>query len=219
MASDKALSNAELELTQRIQLFFPRGVIDPAIINALNGCPKEVITELSLKAFGQMPKINTLLKRMTDITVTLDLGSFTASDHFKVDTSRKAAVKISYLGDNFREWMFGLKEQPPDENYLCCYELLKNSVNGPIIEELGGEQKVETTLSEIFALMKKQRNGEKGALLTNGYANIFYVRDINGVLRAVRVNWYGDGWLMSADSVEGPGRWGAGNQVFSRNSL
>lgn len=46
---------------------------------------------------------------------------------------------------------------------------------------------------------------------------IFYVNDKNGVLRAVGVSWDDDGWDVSANSVEGPGRWVAGDQVFSRN--
>ena len=59
------------------------------------------------------------------------------------------------------------------------------SVDGPILAELGGEAKAETTLTEVYSLMEAQKNGENGPLLTNGYANIFYVRDVNGALRAV----------------------------------
>lgn len=220
MASDKALSNAELELTQKAQMQFPRGLINPEIIHAWNGCSKEMIKERMLKAFGEMPIINTLLKRISSFPIKPEQGKFIASERFVVDTSRKATVKISYLGDNFRESMLGLvEEQPPTETNICYYELLKASVDEPIIAELGGEQKAETKLAEIYALMKNQRNGEKGILLTNGYANIFYVRDIKVVLRAVSVGWDGGGWRLDASSVGRPGRWGAGYQVFSRNSL
>jgi hypothetical protein len=67
--------------------------------------------------------------------------------------------------------------------------------------------------------MEKQKNGEGGVLLNNGYANIFYIRDQNRVLRAVGVNWHVDGWNVLADSVEHPRRWNDGDQVFSRNSV
>ena len=37
--------------------------------------------------------------------------------------------------------------------------------------------------------MERQPNGEQGVLLTNRWANIFYVCDANGDLRAVDVYW------------------------------
>ena len=33
------------------------------------------------------------------------------------------------------------------------------------------------------------------------------------------VGWYGDGWIVDADPVDGPYSWGAGRQVFSRKPL
>lgn len=36
-------------------------------------------------------------------------------------------------------------------------------------------------------------------------------------LRAVNVNWNGDGWNVNANSVENPNDWNAGNRAFSRN--
>ncbi len=51
--SDKAtLSNAELELTQRIQMHFPRGVLSAEILKQWNGCPAEIITAVITRAFG-----------------------------------------------------------------------------------------------------------------------------------------------------------------------
>ena len=59
---------------------------------------------------------------------------------------------------------------------------------------------------------------KNGPLLTNGYANIFYVRDANGVLRAVSVYWYDGGWDEYAVGVAHPNTWFDGRRVFSRNS-
>ena len=67
--------------------------------------------------------------------------------------------------------------------------------------------------------MEAQPNGENGNLLNNGWANIFYIKDINGTLRAVHVNWLDDGWFVFAHSVEYPNLWRADYRVFSRNSL
>lgn len=46
---------------------------------------------------------------------------------------------------------------------------------------------------------------------------IFYVKDSSLVLRAVLVYWSGGGWFVRASEVSGPGAWGGGGQVFSRN--
>lgn len=123
-----------------------------------------------------------------------------------------------YTGSNFENWFFNKTVEPISQSVLNCHKLRKGSVDGPIITELGGEAKAETTLAEMFALMEMQANGEDGALLTNGYANIFYIRDINGVLCAVFCFWLGNSWDVLADSVVPPGVWLGGRQVFSRNS-
>jgi hypothetical protein len=155
-----------------------------------------------------------LLELLDTVTVPATTERFVARDHF----TGKAPVKISYLGDNFTEWFLNKTEEPFAGSVLAYHRLLKGSVDGPIIAELGGEQEAETTLAEMFALMEKQANGESGALLTNGYANIFYIRDVNGRLRTVRCDWIVDGWGVGAYSVEDPRGWGGGRQVFSRNS-
>jgi len=71
----------------------------------------------------------------------------------------------------------------------------------------------------MFALMAEQGNGEDGILLTNGYANIFYIRDIKGVFWAVRCLWGGGGWRVGAGSVGSPDGWIGGGRFFSRNSF
>lgn len=161
---------------------------------------------------------------------------FVASDFFKVNTKKNASVKIAYVGDNFKAWFLAPsvseEETAPDagphrtpgvqsnatEVNLRYQMLNRHSVDGPIIAELGGEAKAETTLADVSALMVQQANGENGTLLTNGYANIFYVRDVGGVLRVVNVSWFGGGWRVGAGSVEGPREWFAGHRVFSRDS-
>ena len=165
-----------------------------------------------------MPKPELLLEYINSITNPGTTEKFIARDRFAVNTKSDAPVKISYLGDNFKKWFLGKVEEPFIESALRYGKLRKPSVDASIIAELGGEEKAETTLTELWQALEKQPNGEKGDLLTNGYANIFYIRDVNGVLRAVRARWYGDGWIVFAFSVEGPFWWFAGHRVFSRNS-
>jgi len=159
-----------------------------------------------------------LLERIDTVTVPATTQKFIARDRLGVNTGRKARVKISYLEDNFLSWFGGKIEDPIGETILCCNELRRPSVDGPILAELSGGAMAETTLTEMFSLMERQGSGEKGILLTSGYANIFYVRDVFGALRAVGCRWDGGGWFVFADSVEYPSRWHGGRRVFSRNS-
>ena len=163
-----------------------------------------------------------LLELVSTVAVSATSGQFVAKEKFVLDTGHKANVKISYLGDNFTTWFLsgkGKTEDPISEITLRYHKLRQSSVDGPIITELGGEAKAETTLAEMFSLMQKQKNGESGTLLNNGYANIFYIKDQNGVLRAVSVYWFDDGWNVGANSVGDPRRWRGGDQAFSRNSV
>jgi hypothetical protein len=169
------------------------------------------------------PKPELVLDPVGTVTVAATTGGkFIARDKFVVNTKRNAPVKISAVLDNFTAWFLsgdGKTEDPISEQTLRYAKLRKTSVDTLIIAKLGGEEKSETTLTEMFSLMEKQKNGGNGVLLNNGYINIFYIRDQNGVLRAVGAYWYCGGWYLSAYSVGHPRPWGAGHQVCSRNSV
>jgi hypothetical protein len=75
---------------------------------------------------------------------------------------------------------------------------------------------IETTPANLFALLEMQGKGEDGALLTNGFANIFYLRDVHGTLRSIHLMWSSDGWLLYCYPPERPHRWSDGYQVFSQ---
>ncbi len=191
----------------------------------------------AIKQFLSRLQPSSLLTQVTTIKVQ-PTTKLVARDFFKVNTKKNTPVKISYVWDSFKEWFLTKTEELPtktqtgprggpyrtpgqngsDEVSLRYHTLNRNSVDGPIIEQLGGEAKAETTIAEIAALMTKQGNHENDALLTNGYANIFYVRDVSGVLRAVSVLWNGGSWYVNTFSVEDPYGWCAGNRVFSRDS-
>jgi len=163
-----------------------------------------------------------ILEPTGTVKIPATTGKLVAKEKFVINTKRNAPVKISYLGDNFKAWFLngdGKTEDPINEQTLRYHKLRQSSVDGPIITELGGEAKAETTLSEMFSLMEKQKHGEDGVLLNNGYANIFYIKDGAGMLRTVHVGWSGGGWDVSAYSIGDPYGWYDGYQVFSRNSV
>ncbi|MBI4118876.1 MAG: hypothetical protein HY452_01275 [Parcubacteria group bacterium] len=53
--SDKALNAATLELTQRIQVHFPRD-ISLDVLGAWNSCSREILSARLTKLFGEMPE-------------------------------------------------------------------------------------------------------------------------------------------------------------------
>ena len=176
---------------------------------------REVIAVV--RGLGQIAiaKILQSVKRGIEISALTE--PFAVAKHFVRNISNEAEVKISYLGSNFTSWFLNQVVPAHVAGKLDSARLTENSRDDRIMAEIGAD-KCETTLDAIYDLLKRQAKGEPGELLTNGYANIFYVRDSAGELRAVDVRWYGDGWGVRAYSVANPSEWGEGNQVFSRNS-
>ena len=120
---------------------------------------------------------------------------------FKADDTffnEKSGVKMVKHGNNFTIWFIGKVEKDASDAILMRFKLVTSVRDNEIVRDLGGEDKAEVTLTEIWRLIERQANGGEGVLLVNGWANIFYVRDVNGVLRAVGVDWRDDGWYVEA---------------------
>jgi len=150
-----------------------------------------------------------LLKRLATVT-TKAMGKFVAKDHFRPDNQN---VTINHIDENFKSRFLGLTQEAIGADAVVGYELTKDSLDQAIIAELGANH--QTTVSHLWFLLTKQANGENGALLTNGRANIFYIRGISGNLWAVTVDWDGRGWNVNAHSIDGL-RWYAGVRFFCR---
>lgn len=146
--------------------------------------------------------------------------SLIAKDEFVRDVSRSAKPRIGSISENFRAYFLsgeGKVEGVATEVSLRFYTLLKPAVNASIVAELGGEGKSETTLTDMFILMKRQGNGWIGDLLVNGYSNIFFINDNMGVLRFVSVTWTGGSWSVDAGPISCPRGWRGGDVVVSRS--
>jgi hypothetical protein len=158
-----------------------------------------------------------LLELMTTVSVAA-CEKFVAKENFKVDTGKKAKVKIAFLWDNFSKYFLPKTEEGVLAGEIKVHKLLQSSLDAPIMTELGDPRSYSTTLADMWGMLEKQPGGEEGALLVNGYANIFYIHDTEGNLWAVRASWYAGlgGWGVEADSVGRPRRWGGGRQVLSR---
>ncbi len=168
---------------------------------------------------GALVVVNAVTEKFLELVGTIMVPAtkkFVATDHFTVDVSAKAEVRIGYLSDSFRNWFLGKTEEPRGTTELNYQRLRKYSPDKPILDELGDT--AETTLGMVWELLRLQPNGEDGGtMLTNGCANIFYVRDVNGELRTVCACLSADdGWYVSAHSVAGSHGQHAGHRVFSR---
>ena len=151
-----------------------------------------------------------LLKRVASVAVPA-VQRFVAGDCLK-------EANVGWTGDNFKRlFLDKIGENVPEAN-LAVSRLEEASLDAPILKELG--DRAEVSLAHMFDLLKRQAHGEEGILLTNGYANIFYVHDRNNTLWAVSARWDSArrDWYVEAHSIKNPNGWSDGHLVFSRDS-
>jgi hypothetical protein len=127
---------------------------------------------------------------------------------------KNSKAKIATVWGEFRTRFFDKTEGPLAEMTYRKYKLMRISADGPIIAELGGDSKVEGSFAAAFALLQRQGNGESGHLQTNGYANIFYAKDKNGQLCAIRIGWTEGGWVIDAILTQDPLAWNGHHEIF-----
>jgi len=151
-----------------------------------------------------------LLEPLATAAVPANTAPAVILDYFKKNTR----VRFSTIFAEFKSRFFDKTEKPAPETTYRKYKLLQISADGPIIAELGGESKVEGSFAAAFALLQRQPNGEAGFLQTNGYANIFYVKDKSGALCAIRIGWASDGWVVDAISAQDPLAWNGKHEIF-----
>lgn len=179
-----------------------------------------------------------LLKLVKIIPIPPIIDRFCAKERFVRNTGWKwgfsldawwgKKIRIGNVSEDFIE-SFGDKiEYPTNESHdLYCYELCGASSSRDIVAEFGSEKRLETTLFDMFYIMEKQRKGGRGVIRRgNCLSNTFYTRDLNSVLRDVRIGWMesggweGDdyrGWDICVVPIEYPNMWGYSDLVFSRN--
>ena len=179
--------------------------------------PQETIALFVAAVTNRAEKTVQKLEYVTTIPVA-GAKSFVAKKYFngfEVNTSNDVEVKTSHIGSMFQEYFMGKTENDVKPADIKIQRLLINSKDPPIIAELGDTH--ETTLTYLWQALEIQGHGQRGKLLTDGYANVFYIRDdVDGTLWAVCAYWCGGGWFLNANSVEHPRPWSAVFQVCSR---
>jgi len=210
--SDKALSNGELELTQRIQMHFPRGSISAKTLHEWNSCSADVLTAWLKKSFSVIPTSTVQAKNsiLTHVT-TIDfpgMPAFNTDDFF---TTKNNKVKFSSIGDNFTNWFGGMEVEATEASKLSLDRPLKSSYDPGIIKEIG-EENCDQSLAVIRSHIESGQ-AEKDPW----YAGYFL--DKNGSRRAVSWCWGDYGWRVDASEVPVPDRWGVGSEFVSRKPL
>lgn len=150
-------------------------------------------------------------------------GIVVASETFTRESffEKNGSAKLLF-SDNFKSWVLPCIPNAIHafEGKLLKTELTRAMYDQEILGELGNPAPL--TVAEFAAiaraLISKQPNGESGMLLSNGNANIFYVKLGDGCVVAVYVHWHAvlRGWRFHAHDL-GVGNWRAGHCVFSRS--
>ena len=107
-------------------------------------------------------KVKSYLLEVVTTIALLATPKFVAIDNFKVNTTRRAPVKISYLGNNFTTRFLtgeGKTEEPADAVELTVRKLLNRSLDQSIVDELN--DKAETTLAQFYEVLRLQRLGAR----------------------------------------------------------
>ena len=124
------------------------------------------------------------------------------------------------------------KNQPaqPESKFAVC-ELTQAATFKEMAEQILGiqgdtktlakllkDRGYTTTLPAIEALIERQENGEDTGLLTNGYANFFFVENEDREsVSVVDVDRVGRRWGVFRSSLGGVYGWGIGSLLFVRN--
>lgn len=117
---------------------------------------------------------------------------FVVEEHFAISACSEARPRICYMNDEFKKLFLPLVEKVKKESRISYFvrgELFRSCDDA----ELFKEHKFDpVNLADIFYLISQQGEGEKGILHTKRFswkANIFYIKDLNGLSRFIFVSF------------------------------
>ncbi len=129
-----------------------------------------------------------------------------------------------YFGDNFQKHVLNPAQKVSNLTAMSFdkHKFTETIYGKEIMEHFQISESVglmtrEEILRVIAYLTSLQPKGESGTLQTNGYSTIIgYMMCHDGVVRAVRVDWY-SGTSMWRCYCNDLGDWNAGHELLSRN--
>lgn len=213
MSNKASLTNTELEVTQRLQMHFPRGLAT-GTLSAVNSCPVDVLTSairdmLEKLVSGIKTTSAKILQYITSFTAPAT-KKFVATEYF-VEGQTTDGVPIAWMSPEFKKPFLPKVETDVPKATIRVHELTIRSKDLGIRAEIG-EANEEIQLAHFWNGLKvhEAENDKIGKWL------IGYITGTDGNLWAVRADRRDDGWCLRVYSVESPYPWLAGYQVLSR---
>lgn len=171
-------------------------------------------------------KIEKIIEAVSTIHIR-PMPKFVSGDYFRLSPGFIACMNNEFINRFLRSLSGGKIYKPTKKQKIGSSRLLKDEWFVRVIKLLGGDAIAETTLAEMFALMEMHKNGEK-VLLTGGRygrnaeTNVFFVRDIRGVVHSIGLarpdGWEQKGWIIVADLNPSPYFIGKGCLIFHKIS-
>jgi len=143
------------------------------------------------------------------------LSNVFSSEFFSEDNPD---VKL-YIQDKFKERILAVAKKVSKKPAvsLVSRDLTKPMSDSEICAEIPSNHLFSIDdLWMVAELISRQSNGESGALLLNGFANLFYFQ-VGASIIVVHVSCGGSGWSVSDWDLDEYGQWYDGDRVFSRN--
>ncbi|MFA6273216.1 MAG: hypothetical protein WC673_01865 [Candidatus Paceibacterota bacterium] len=167
-------------------------------------------------------KIKTIFRQLKTIPVSA-IGAKPTTDCFTNQS------RYYYRDGDLDRYLPKVQPDQPESKFAVC-ELTEASTFKQMVENILGvqgdintlskllkEHGHTTTLPTIEALIERQENGEDVGLLTNGYANFFFVENEDGSVSVVAVDRGGGQWDVYQRSLGRGHRWFAVYRFFLRN--
>jgi len=192
---EKGLTTAEQVVAQLVKTGAFADLCEAASQNRLTDLDRQA----HRRSLG-LPRLSLKLVRRIDRPAT---GAFSRDDFFRLDNPD---VKFGYLDPNLEE----IGEESVSAEGPCRLSL--HALLDNVAEEKLWAVGKKTTLADLKTMISRQPKGEKGDLLTNGQANIFFIGD-----RIVYVFLGSNGWHVEVYPLSGALGWREGSQLISRN--
>lgn len=111
---------------------------------------------------GTKQAVKSKILEFKETVVIPAITEFIVKEEFVVGKSG-----IGYINEDFNRYFEHIIEEPIEDTELRENRLIKNSVDAPIIEKLGGKEEAQTFLAHILYLMNTK-------LFKDGTVYIFY---------------------------------------------
>lgn len=164
---------------------------------------------VTLLRTGKVKLVEAEVKKLLRFVRTVSLPAvdkFIAAEKFR-EGETVAGIKVAWLGENFKTNFLTKVEKSVPALEMREHGLVTPSRDPAIITEFGGEEQVESFLAHFWEFLKTADRNLR---------HVRHIRDVNGVLWAVRGFWLSDGLSVEASPLDGPSDWDAGRRFLSR---